>query len=124
MRVTVFLVLNVHVKNIIIQAEYLILKRQMLIFDLIEFYFIHWERFIDQWSLMELFGCVLQWVHTIVFVKKHFKTNSSTARTKCRLQKDTYWGRRVQLILGPQMFVIFSMFIFSYLFELFTHDSP
>jgi len=72
---------------------------------------------------MELFGCVLHCVQTSFYVKRHLKNSSSTARTKSRLEKDTYSRRKVQFILVPQIMVIFFIFIFTYSFELFNDDS-
>jgi len=69
---------------------------------------------------MELFGCVLHCVQTISYVKRHLKTSS---RTKSRLEKDIYSNIKVQFILVTQILVIFSIFISTYLFELFTDDS-
>jgi len=74
-------------------------------------------------TLMKLFGCVLYCVQTSFYVKRHLKISSNTARTKSRLKKDTYSRRKVQFILKPQMLVIFSIFISTYFFELFTDDS-
>jgi len=72
---------------------------------------------------MELFGCVLHCVQTSFYVKRHLKTSSSTAHTKFRLEKDSYSSRKIHFILVPQMLDIFSIFISTYFFELFTDDS-
>jgi len=72
--------------------------------------------------VIELFVCVLHCVQTSFYVKRHLKTSSSTARTKSKLEKDTYSSRKVQFILTPQMMVLFSIFISTYFLELFTDD--
>jgi len=91
------------------------------------FFYLHFYLFIwvVYWwfTLMELFGCVLHCVQTSFYVKRHLKNSSSTARTKSRLEKDTYSRRKVQFILVPQIMVIFFIFIFTYSFELFNDDS-
>jgi len=73
--------------------------------------------------MMELFGCILHCVEIISYVKGHLKNNFSTALTNSRLEKDTYSSIKVQFILVQQMLVIFSIFISTYFFELFTDDS-
>jgi len=72
---------------------------------------------------MELFTCVLHCVQTSFYVKRHLKTSSNTARSKSRLEQDTYSSRKVQFILKPKMMVIFSIIISTYFFELFTDYS-
>ena len=46
-------------------------------------------------------------MQTSFYLKIHLKTNSSTARTKTGLGKNTYSLRKVHFILIPQMLVFF-----------------
>jgi len=56
---------------------------------------------------MKLFGWLLHCVQTSFDVKIHFKISSSTARTKIRLEKDTYSLWKVHFILVPKMLFFF-----------------
>ena len=55
----------------------------------------------------DLFGWLLHCVKDSFYIKIHFKISSSTARTKTRLEKDTYSLWKLHFILVPKMLFFF-----------------